>query len=208
MLETLVSLTETLCNLVWNFCRKPNRCVFTFSCRIFVPIHICHLFQPALSTRYYVQGAWNWAIPYTLKTPRHTARKCVMNRLSQRESLQIALHYGALAKIQNPWRRRRRLLGQLKVKMSQQNTCRKKKVFASRWEERRKPSNANGFLVKSKYLFRILGGNKNSQQHDGGGRDSEHTDAECVDAAVALLLCSGYWRRKVECSTGGRGVQH
>jgi hypothetical protein len=71
-------------------------------------------------------------IPYTLKTPRHTARKCVMNLLSQRESLQIARHlwtklyrvlttllssgntpgidYGDLAKIQNPWRRRRRLL--------------------------------------------------------------------------------------------------
>ena len=32
------------------------------------------------------------AIPYKLKTPRHTARKCVMTRRSQRESLQIALH--------------------------------------------------------------------------------------------------------------------
>jgi hypothetical protein len=30
MLETLVSLTETLCNLVWNFCRKPESLRFYF----------------------------------------------------------------------------------------------------------------------------------------------------------------------------------
>jgi hypothetical protein len=51
---------------------------------------VCNLFSPPCD--FQVQGAWNWAIPYTLKTPCHTARKCVMNRLSQRESLQIALH--------------------------------------------------------------------------------------------------------------------
>jgi len=78
-----------------------------------------------------VQGAWLRAIPYTLKKPCHTPQKYVMNQPSQRESLQITLlcgpsctgllttllgsgntpgiDYGLLAKIQNPWRRRRTL---------------------------------------------------------------------------------------------------
>ena len=45
---------------------------------------------PAIST-----GAWGSAIPYTLKTPHHSARKCVMNRPSQRKSLQAPLHFRA-----------------------------------------------------------------------------------------------------------------
>jgi hypothetical protein len=36
--------------------------------------------------------SWGRSIPYTLETPRHTTRKCVMNQQSIRESLQIALH--------------------------------------------------------------------------------------------------------------------
>ena len=47
-------------NLVWNSAGKQNRCVFTCTCRDFVPIQICHLSQPALSTRYcHFDPAWN-----------------------------------------------------------------------------------------------------------------------------------------------------
>ena len=49
------------------FRSRSNRCIFTFSCRIFVPIHICLLSQPTLSTRYCrFAPAWNRPEPRPL----------------------------------------------------------------------------------------------------------------------------------------------
>ena len=42
------------------FRSRSNRCVFNCKCRDFVPIHICHLSQHTLSTRYcHFASSWN-----------------------------------------------------------------------------------------------------------------------------------------------------
>jgi len=50
-----------------RFVMQPKRCVFDCSSRDFVPICICHLSKPALSTRYCsVAPAWNHPEPRPL----------------------------------------------------------------------------------------------------------------------------------------------
>jgi hypothetical protein len=49
------------------FRSNSNSCVFNCTCRDFVPIHIFHLSQPALSTRYcHFAPAWNRPVPRPL----------------------------------------------------------------------------------------------------------------------------------------------
>jgi hypothetical protein len=46
------------------FRSKSNRCILNFKCRDLVPIYICHLSQPALSTRYcHFAPTWNRPVP-------------------------------------------------------------------------------------------------------------------------------------------------
>jgi hypothetical protein len=210
MLETLVSLTETLCNLVWNFCRKPESLRFYF-------LHFCPSMESPCFTLPYRLSALRFprAGSVELGDSIH-AQNAPPHRSEMRDE-------SAKSKGKPPNRTALRSPGQNSESVeAEEETSRtvksenepakhlpKKKsvcIQVGRKKETVKCERLSS-QIQSTYS-RILGGNKNSQQHDGGGRDSEHTDAECVDAAVALLLCSGYWRRKVECSTGGRGVQH
>ena len=148
------------------FRSRSNRCVLNFKCRDFVLIYICHLSQPALSTRCcHFAPTWNRPAPRPLhlkitsseslqpvlttlrflsaedvgqgnsiqaqnappcrsemrdesaeskgKPPNHTAFavQVVPGLLTTPVSSENTpgIDYGALAKIQNPWRRRRTL---------------------------------------------------------------------------------------------------
>ena len=49
---------------ILEFFDRSKRCVFNCTFRDFVPIHICHLSQPALSTRYcHFAPTWNRPVP-------------------------------------------------------------------------------------------------------------------------------------------------
>ena len=59
------------------FRSRSNRCVFNFKCRDFVPIYICHLSQPALSTRScHFATAWNRPVPCALHL-KITSSECL-----------------------------------------------------------------------------------------------------------------------------------
>ena len=148
------------------FRSRSNRFIFTFSCRIFVPIHICLLSQPTLSTRYCrfapawkrpatrplhlkmtssasmqpvlttlrfpgAGGVWQGDSIHAQNAPPHPAEMGDESAMSKGKppncttfvdqvvpglltTLLISgntpgIDYGLLAKIQNPWRRRRTL---------------------------------------------------------------------------------------------------